>query len=151
MIRRTDEWIGKNVFHPPIIKMLQNVPNMTQYSVGRDIATLGWFSMLYTAIALDLGLFFITIDGIILLCFMIRSICIPANKPVYSYYGVRIMWYVYLILLTLLPYILIGASPLYIMFALCMLTSEYCFTIKNIPPKEKKVKHGSVYRSPKAV
>lgn len=126
--KKIDHWIGKTLFHPPIIKLCQ-LTRQSQFAVSR----LFWFAAalngLYRAETLIASL----IWGIASF-FMMMTAARRADDPTSSFMFFRMLALVFLVF-DLMRGIMVGAWA-GIEFWFLVLIAEYAATIRTLPPRE---------------
>ena len=137
ILNRIDAWLGKTLFHPPIILLCQ-VTRQSQYAIYRAM----WFLVACHATYFSmrdgsgwgwlLFVWFWTITTFI-------SASIYPDRPVQSWGGFRVIMWIFLVIGVMasstLGYITSGTvRNIMILFA------EYAATIKTIPPRKTREK-----------
>lgn len=125
-----DQWIGRTLFLPPIVKLCQ-LTRQSQFAVSR----LFWFIAAMDGFYRAETLFGSILFGVLSLAMMVTA-SLRADMPTRSS-----MWFRMLALLFLSIDIVAGATTgewAGIEFWLFVLIAEYAASIRTIPPLEKK-------------
>ena len=125
---KVDQWIGKNLFIPPIIKLCQ-LTRQTQFAVSR----LFWFFAALDAFYHAKTLFTSLLWGGVSV-FMLVTANQRADSPTTSFMFLRLFALVFL-MLDLATGVATGAWA-GVEFWLLVLVAEYAATIRTIPPRE---------------
>ena len=149
MIRRLDQWIGKHIFHPPIIWICQRT-GFSQYQLSRYLAWIGVAIFLVICPRSSWSDFLLfTLIAIIL---VVRTILlgVGSDRPMQSLGSTRFIA-LFAIAYNLLRITVIFVGYKYVSFEdlylagsfLIMATAEYALTITTIPPHKNKKKKSS--------
>lgn len=135
MIERLDAWVGRMVFHPPIIATCQRL-GTTQHAFSRWVRVLIFVPIAWLLRSIPMALL-ATLPMFIMSVFV--AIHIDRDTPVKAVFEARIvLWAVMLALLigfvqeTDIRFIALFVIDLGFQFA------EYAGTIKTIPPREER-------------
>ena len=134
-----DHFVGKTLFIPPIIKMCQTF-GWSQYRLGNYAVAIAWLTLLYS-LKLD-GWFNITLfvlGAIITILSIIRAALSPESKSSADSSGWRMVYFL-LFGMDLFTAALAKEVDASLAFWFLLLTASYAFSIKQIPPREKKSK-----------
>lgn len=137
IIRRLDIWLGKTLFHPPIILLCQRT-RQTQYAIYRTFWFFAACHATYYAMAEGaewLSCFFLWAFTLLL---MISAAVYP-DRPTISLGITRFVFWVFFIM-GIFACAIAGAVTDGTVRAIIILFAEYAATIKTIPPRKKREK-----------
>ena len=130
ILTNLDQWIGKTLFLPPIVKLCQ-LTRQTQYAVSR----LFWFIAALDGFYRADTLFSSVLFGVMSLVMMVTA-SRRADMPTVSF-----VWFRMLALLFLALDLVAGAATgawAGVEFWLFVLIAEYAATIRTLPPRETR-------------
>ncbi len=133
MWRRLDAWIGRVMFHPPIIWICQ-MTRQSQYALSRAL----WFGCALWIFAHADGLFDRTIMGLMCIALM-YSAGRRADVPKDGYFTSRVMWWIFLSI-DLWGFAKGIGGFRQIGQDIVILFAEYALTIRTIPPRRTREK-----------
>ncbi len=130
-LQRIDAWLGKTLFHPPIILLCQ-ITRQTQYAVSRGL----WFLALCQAAYVVNG-WVERILVCLLLTVALISATMFADRPNRSFGWFRFL--IWSMLIRDLASMLAGGAAGYnLIYFVTILFAEYAATISTIPPRRKR-------------
>lgn len=133
-MRRIDKWIGKTIFHPPIISICQRL-KVSQYFIHRT----SWFAaallIFKSNIENEPTLFSIIFCGLACVIFMLRAALTDDATPSTTTFYFRMF------LIIVLPLVILREDVIAIIGQILMITAEYAATIINIPPTKNRSKN----------
>lgn len=138
MIARFDAWLGRTMFHPPIIWICQ-MTRQTQYALSKLI----WFGVALYMFSKAEGALGNIFFGAVAFVAAVRAGA-AADEEESSFRWLR-MFIFSLMALDVIANIALGRSPLTGTNAanVAMLFAEYACTIKTIPPRRKRERKAS--------
>lgn len=138
MLSRLDAWLGKTLFHPPIILACQ-LTRQTQYAMHR---ALWFFAACHATVYLEWDDWFWVVFIWFFVALTLLNATVFADWPAISVRAFRLFWFFLLIgqaTLTLLGGDLLASS----IRSVIILFAEYAATIKTIPPRRTREKRAS--------
>ncbi|QNG44669.1 hypothetical protein [Sphingobium yanoikuyae] len=135
---RIDAWLGKTLFHPPIILACQ-LTRQTQYAMHR---ALWFFAACHATVYLEHDDWLWVVFMWFFVAITLLSATVYADWPAVSIRAFRLFWFFLLIgqvSVTLLGGELLASS----IRSVIILFAEYAATIKTIPPRRKREKRAS--------
>lgn len=138
ILSRLDAWLGKTLFHPPIILACQ-LTRQTQYAMHR---ALWFFAACHATVYLehDDWLWVVFMWFFVAITLISATVC--ADWPDISVRAFRLFWFFLLIgqvSVTLLGGDLLASA----IRSVIILFAEYAATIKTIPPRRKRDRRSS--------
>ena len=139
-LKEIDVWIGKKVFHPPVI-LLCRIMECTQHRLHRDL----WFVAVMFLVCMDafvIGESVVWWKWIILTIVFIRAALVNQNVKSDSSFIFRMFVYLMIFIDMILVYYNSRLSELVVstIFHIVILLAEYAATIDTLPPRKKKEK-----------
>tara|TARA_R110000787_G_scaffold208846_8_gene318938 strand:+ start:23182 stop:23634 length:453 start_codon:yes stop_codon:yes gene_type:complete len=132
ILRRVDAWLGKTLFHPPIILLCQQT-RQSQYAIHRALWFFAACHATYYAMADGVGWaqsIFLWIFVII----MLVSASFDPDRPARSLFAIRLLFWVFFIT-GLIACAITSSVTDGTVRAVMILFAEYAATIKTIPPR----------------
>lgn len=137
ILSRMDAWLGKTLFHPPIIMVCQ-LAHQSQYALHRAL----WFFACCFATyhaqgsgwALTIFLWFWTIANLI-------NATVNPDRPAQSWGFLR-FWFWLLLAVSVGTSMLVGHVTAGTVLDVILLFAEYAATIRTIPPRKKREARG---------
>jgi hypothetical protein len=137
LIRRLDAWVGRTLFHPPIIAIC-HWTGQTQYALSSTLWFFAFAGMAYTATGWWRWVILAWV-----LVYMLRAGLMP-DHPSTSILSVRCFWW------AALAYDLLGIAGIgsgrasWLVIELFVLVAEYALTIRTLPPRPARERKTSV-------
>lgn len=137
-MKRLDIWLGKTLFHPPIIALC-HATRQTQYAIHRAF----WFfaALHATYYAKDDGWVTATIVWLWVIVSFIDAVAVPDRHA--TSYGFMRAFYWFFFLIGVIGFITLGDLSSGTVRALMILFAEYAATIKTLPPRRSREKRAS--------
>ena len=138
ILSRLDAWLGKTLFHPPIILACQ-LTRQTQYAMRR---ALWFFAACHATVYLEHDDWLWVVFMWFFVAITLISATVYADWPAISVRAFRLFWFFLLIgqvSVTLLGGELLASA----IRSVIILFAEYAATIKTIPPRRKRGKRAS--------
>lgn len=138
ILSRLDVWLGKTLFHPPIILACQ-LTRQTQYAMNR---ALWFFAACHAAYYVqDEGWGWVAFTWLFVIVTFLSAAIVP-DLEARSWGGFRfIMWI--MLIIDVLACVGLGEVTPPTVRALIILFAEYAATIKTIPPRRKREQRAS--------
>jgi hypothetical protein len=138
ILSRLDAWLGKTLFHPPIILACQ-LTRQTQYAMHR---ALWFFAACHAIVYLEHDDWLWVVFMWFFVAITLLSATLFADWPATSLRAFRLFWFFLLIGQTSLT--LLGGDLLApAIRSVIILFAEYAATIKTIPPRRKREQRAS--------
>lgn len=135
ILHRLDAWLGKTLFHPPIILLCQ-VTHQSQYAIHRALWFLAVCHATYYAMAKGAG-WGMTIFLWLWLLFTMANAAIHPDRHARSAGVVRLFFWA-ILAADSLAWAISGQQGNDVVRAVILLFAEYAATIKTIPPRKTR-------------